>query len=153
MAETKTFNTKYLIIEPDAKVEDWEKVFADQKDIEFDQRRPGYNSLVEKIETPFFPRANFEHVYVNSYLTKDGVADMFVDDVGRLKDLPRNPIATAIYWTATKAHALPKKPDQSTNDMLKEAFLLCLADVIEGKRPNDADIRGRAIVTLDKVWF
>jgi hypothetical protein len=149
----KKFTTKYLCIEPDAKPEDWEKVFADLKEMEFRQRRPDYPELVDKIEVPFFRRANFEHVYVNSFLAKTGVTDMFVDDTGRLKDLPRNVIATAIYWTASQAHKMPKRPGQSTCEMLKEAFLISLADAMEGKRPNDPDIRGRAILMLDKVWF
>jgi hypothetical protein len=65
---------------------------------------PGYDRIRMLIE-PLLEGAHLEHV---SVLHEGRRADMFVDDEGRLKHLPRNEEATAIY----RAAALSREPDR-----------------------------------------
>lgn len=67
---------------------------------------PDYFQLKAIVQPLIGERNDFEHVAV---LHNDQVADMFVDENGKLKGLPRNERATAIY----RANWLKKKP--STN--------------------------------------
>ena len=58
-------------------------------------REPGYDKLKALIE-PLIGGGRLEHV---SVLHDGKRRDMFVDDKGRMKGLPRNDRATAIYRT------------------------------------------------------
>lgn len=55
--------------------------------------KPGYVAL-KALLTPLLDGGEIEHVYV-SWVGK--TSDMFVDDMGHRKGLPRNNIATDIY--------------------------------------------------------
>jgi hypothetical protein len=72
---------------------------------EFDlPREPGYHKLRE-ILTPLLDGAELEHVSVFADFaggTNYKRADMFVDDRGLLKNLPRNEAATLIYRRANQ---------------------------------------------------
>jgi hypothetical protein len=45
-------------------------------------------------------QADMEHVYIFNDRTENHRGDMFVDETGQLKDLPRNESATAMYRRA-----------------------------------------------------
>ena len=71
--------------------------------------RPNLHQLKE-VMAPYFPNAYTEHVKV---LVGDSYTDMFVDEDGMTKKLPRNEKATAIYrnnwrhiYPQTRAEAL-----------------------------------------------
>jgi hypothetical protein len=68
------------------------------------------NAVVRPLlKTMLTKHDHIEHVYV---LGHDGErADMFVDDEGQMKDLPRNEAATAIYRRAWLAHQPDTAPD------------------------------------------
>lgn len=68
---------------------------------------PGYFALKEIIQ-PLLNGADLEHV---SVLFKDKPTDMFVDDVGLLKGLPRNDEATDIYRAFWMKHHPGHKPE------------------------------------------
>lgn len=77
-------------------------------------RNPGFHKLTEIIR-PILKSA-FEHVSVLADFTggtKYTQLDMFVDDIGKIKNLPRNEAATAIYRRANLMgrSALPKVDD------------------------------------------
>ena len=58
---------------------------------------PGYDNL-KTILDPIFGALSWEHVTV---LHDNRIMDMFVDECGHLKGMPRNEAATAIYRNAT----------------------------------------------------
>ncbi len=80
--------TEYTIFRPDGSVEhasvDWPE-------------EPGFERIAALVE-PLLDGADLEHVTV---LHDNKRADMFVDETGLLKNLPRNEQATAIYRAAT----------------------------------------------------
>ena len=59
--------------------------------------RPNFDEL-DRLIKPLLNGGHVEHVYV---LWQDKRADMFVDEDGHAKMLPRNEEATAIYRAAT----------------------------------------------------
>lgn len=61
--------------------------------------KPQYDWF-RKFLAPYFPRGEFEHV---SVLFRGKRADMFVDELGRLKGLEFNEYATEVYHAATLA--------------------------------------------------
>lgn len=84
--------------------------------VEIDLRRePGYDKLREVL-TPLLDGADLEHVSVLADF--DGGTDyqrhdMFVDETGQLKSLPRNEAATAIY----RRNALRRRPGTDPEDL------------------------------------
>lgn len=86
---------------------------------------PGYYALKAIIE-PLLDGAHMEHVTV---LFEGRRGDMFVDEEGQLKGLPRNDAATAIY----RAAYLSRQPKADPESM--------------------PDIVGTAIVFDRQVWF
>lgn len=64
-------------------------------------REPGYDVL-NVIIKPLLDRADMEHVSVLANFDLSSTdyrpLDMFVDDIGLKKGLPRNEAATTIYW-------------------------------------------------------
>ena len=64
---------------------------------------PGYHRI-DKLVRPLLDGANLEHVTV---LHNGERADLFVDDVGLIKGLFRNPEASEIYQAA----AIARRPD------------------------------------------
>lgn len=98
--------TKALIMRPDGSCETREYELA---------RAPGYDKLKE-ILTPLLDGAALEHVAVLADFSggvKYGALDMFVDDTGLLKNLPRNEAATLLYRRANLMgrSAAPKASD------------------------------------------
>jgi len=78
------------------------------REIELDAE-PGFHELVDII-MPFLGKGHLEHVAV----LDDGERnDMFVDDMGQLKRLPRNEAATAIY----RASHLSRHPETDPETM------------------------------------
>jgi hypothetical protein len=78
-------------------------------------REPGYH-LLKQIITPHLDGADLERVAVWAAFDDAGqlgALDMFVDDEGLLKGLPRNEVATAHYRRANQLDmtAAPKAPD------------------------------------------
>ena len=71
-------------------------------------KEPGYARLREIME-PLLDGAMLEHV---SVLFEDRRADMFVDEMGMIKELPRNDAATDIY----RANWLKHHPDSNPDD-------------------------------------
>lgn len=69
--------------------------------------RPGYALLRELIE-PMLDDARLEHVAV---LYQGRRGDMFVDEIGSLRDLPVNEHATAIYRAASITQSPGLDPD------------------------------------------
>lgn len=69
----------------------------------------GYGELKE-ILTPLLDGGRLEHV---SVLFNGKAADMFVDDIGVLKGLPRNDAATEIYRT----NSMKWNPDQDPESL------------------------------------
>jgi len=67
-------------------------VERDERTVELPPK-PSYRQLCQLLD-PLFQRRHFEHVTV---LYEGRRADMFVDERGRLDDLPFNEAATAIY--------------------------------------------------------
>jgi hypothetical protein len=68
---------------------------------------PGYDALAQLIR-PILDGADLEHV---SVLHERKRRDMFVDDIGAVKGLPRNEAATAIYrnnWLSRNPGADPE---------------------------------------------
>jgi len=98
-------------------------------------KEPGYEA-VRKITDPVLNGAWLEHVTVFVRDThphikgfSDGYADMFVDEEGKLKGLPVNRLATAIY----RENWLVHNP---------------------GSRAEDLDtINGPALLFHRKVWY
>lgn len=70
---------------------------------------PSYSQLCKVLDPLFFNR-RWEHVNV---LFEGCRADMFVDERGRLDDLPRNEAATAIY----RAGWLARYPESDPEDL------------------------------------
>lgn len=87
---------------------------------------PDFFQLKAIIQPIIGERNDFEHVGV---LHNDVRTDMFVDEMGRLKGLPRNERATAIY----RHNWLSKHPD--TNPELMPAIV------------------GTAVLFARRVWF
>jgi len=86
---------------------------------------PGYRRL-KKIIVPLLDGADLEHV---AFLFEGRPADMFVDETSKIKGLPRNDEATAIY----RANWLSRHPQADPESL--------------------ADIAGTAIVFDRQVWF
>lgn len=92
--------------------------------------RPSYSKLAEILDPIIGGRGEFERVNV-LYQPNAGAAfytDLFVDECGRLKNLPHNAAATAIYRNNAIVHMGAKAEDL-------------------------ADIRGDAVLFLRRVWF
>ncbi len=89
-------------------------------------KRPDYQ-VIKTLMLPIIEGAEYpEHV---SVLFQDRSTDMFVDETGVLKGLPRNEVATAIYRTAwLKAHP-------------------------NGNPESLPHIAGIAVVTGRRIWF
>lgn len=100
-----------------------------KREVEFKNDTPSYEELRALVE-PAIPSLNGGHAFerVNVWLN-DHYTDMFVDEVGVLKDLPRNYLATAIY----RANWLRQHPETGPEDM-----------------PH---IAGVAVLFSDRVWF
>lgn len=86
---------------------------------------PGYKQL-SAVLGPLFPEADFEHV---SVLHHGRRADMFVDENGHAKGLPRNEAGTAIY----RANALSHEPGTAPESL---PFIV-----------------GRVVLFSRRVWF
>lgn len=88
-------------------------------------KEPGYLAL-KTVLTPLLDGADLEHV---SVLFEGRRADMFVDEIGANKGLPRNEPATTIY----RANWLAQRPEE---------------------RPESLPaIYGPAVVFARRVWF
>ena len=87
--------------------------------------RPNLHQL-NKVMAPYFPNAYTEHVNV---LVGSRYTDMFVDEDGLTKRLPRNEKATAIY----RNNWLTKYPNTDPETL---AFIV-----------------GPAVVFSDRVWY
>lgn len=87
--------------------------------------RPNLHQLKE-VMAPYFPNAYTEHVNV---LVGSCYTDMFVDEDGLTKNLPRNEKATAIY----RNNWLTQHPNTNPESM--------------------ACIVGPAVVFSDRVWY
>ena len=81
---------------------------------------------IENVLTPYFDGAYIEHVNV---LTDNGYSDMFVDEDGFMKTLPRNEKATTIY----RSNWLEQHPQVNPESM--------------------NHIVGTAVVFSRRVWF
>jgi hypothetical protein len=96
MVESKLIKTKWRVIRPGG---------LDSPEFSGElEREPSYDTLKVILE-PFFPGANFEHVSVWADYGSGrqfSALDMFVDDVGLLKRLPRNEEATTMYRRANQ---------------------------------------------------
>jgi hypothetical protein len=114
-----TVRTTYIVLRPGDTLDNAERVVRDLK------REPGYDTLRQVIE-PILDGAHLEHVNV---LFDNKYTDMFVDDTGLLKGLPRNEVATAIYRNNTLKHHPEVKPEELTH------------------------IAGTAVLFLRRVWF
>lgn len=82
-------------------------------------------------------------------------ADMFVDERGHAKKLPRNDAATLIYWTNQHVQLLQDKPSLlgSTLDELCRLAVTEAAKVLEKLRDETAPvIRGRAVFFHGRIW-
>jgi hypothetical protein len=91
--------TKYTVLQPDGG--------SDVRYVTWPVE-PGYEAIRDVVE-PIL-KADLEHVTV---LYKDKRTDMFVDDCGALKHLPRNDAATEIY----RAAYLKRHPDTDKEKM------------------------------------
>src|SRR5258708_1352178 len=69
--------------------------------------KPGYDLLMSTLKA-MLPGADPEHVNV---FWENKYTDMFVDDVGKLKELPRNEQATAIYRNNWMVHRQGVEPE------------------------------------------
>lgn len=108
--------TYYRIIPPSGEAETREAFLA---------KEPGYAALKALLD-PIFGGAYFEHVNV----LHDGQhLDMFVDEDGHNKRLPRNETATAIY----RAAWLDRHPGEDPESL---SFIV-----------------GPAVLFLRRVWF
>lgn len=87
---------------------------------------PGYTKIAALVE-PLLDGADLEHVNV---FHEGRYTDMFVDECSRLKGLPRNEKATAIYRNNWLTHVDPKADPESL-----------------------PFIAGPAILFFRKVWF
>lgn len=86
---------------------------------------PGFG-LINALVQPLISCDNIEHVTV----LHDGArCDMFVDDIGRLKGLPRNDRATAIY----RNNQMTRHPDTDPESM--------------------PFVAGIAVLFYKRVWF
>lgn len=119
--------TKVLIMRPDDQSNETR---------EYDlPRAPGYEAL-RKIIAPILERGALEHVSVWADFgggTKYKALDMFVDDCGLLKNLPRNEAATVIYRRANQVG----KSNQPKADDPEDLSFIC----------------GTAILFSRRVWF
>lgn len=112
--------TKLLIMRPNET--------SETKEIDL-SRDPGYEKLRDIIAPLLGERACLEHVSVLadfSGATKYKPLDMFVDDTGLLKGLPRNEAATAIYRRANlmgKTHVPPVDDPEKLNFIVGPAIL------------------------------
>lgn len=86
---------------------------------------PGFDAI-NKLVQPLIGGGHIEHV---SVLHDGKRRDMFVDEEGRLKGLPRNERATAIYRTAWLSH----NPGRDADDL-----------------PH---IAGPAVLFTRRVWY
>jgi hypothetical protein len=73
----------------------------------FMPEEPGFE-LLDQLIRPLLDGADLEHV---SVLHQGARADMFVDEAGRLRGLPRNDVAPAIYRAATMRRAPKTDPE------------------------------------------
>lgn len=98
-------------------------------------KQPGYCRLREIIE-PLLDNNNMEHVNVWADFKggqKFEALDMFVDDMGLLKGLPRNEVATTLYRRANQL-GMTQAPKAADPEMLN-------------------GIVGTAILFNRRVWF
>lgn len=84
MDEAELVPVTLTVLRPDAEPEELRLDLA---------RHPGLKKLREVL-APYLDGGELEHV---SVLHQGRRSDMFVDDIGVLKELPRNEAATAIY--------------------------------------------------------
>ena len=82
---------------------------VEEKEVFFRSDAPTYDDIRAVVE-PLIDNALLEHV---SVLFRDQRADMFVDDMGKTKNLAENPAATAIY----RAAALKANPRLRAEEM------------------------------------
>jgi hypothetical protein len=87
-------------------------------------KRPTFN-LIDRLVKPLIG-GSIEHI---SVLDNGQRRDMFVDDEGKKKGLPRNRGATAIY----RAHTLTLAPDMDPEDL--------------------PEIVGPAVIFARRMWF
>lgn len=69
---------------------------------------------------PLLDGADFEHVRV---FHEGEYRDMFVDEIGQLKGLPRNERATEIYRCNVLTHEIPPPDPESLPDVVGSAVL------------------------------
>lgn len=108
--------TEYLVMQPDG---------TESRHFARLPARPGFH-ILNKVILPHLDHQFFEHV---SVLHNGQRLDMFVDEMGAMKPLPRNEVATTIYRTASRVR-YPSKP--------AEMF---------------PAIYGPAVLFLRRVWF
>lgn len=94
-----TILTKYTVYHVDGTETEYEIDFP---------REPGYNRLAPIIQ-PHLDGADLERVYV---LWNDEPLDMFVDEFGAGKPLPRNEKATEIYRNNVLTRRKDKNPEE-----------------------------------------
>jgi hypothetical protein len=74
---------------------------------------PSYRDL-DRVLRPLLDGGDLDHVVVYTgaepFLGEHAYRDMFVDEVGHEKNLPRNEAATTLYLRNCRLHA-PEKPD------------------------------------------
>lgn len=144
------FKTRYALIKPEFPVEKLLLSFQYDEGVKFAKRQPGYDGIKEFL-SPIFPGANFEHVSIITPETR--VGDMFVDDMGLLKGLPVNPVATVIYWTNYIRREIAEKNDKKlTQEQLTLEAIKIGISRLEGTS-QITGIRGDAILMKDRIWF
>lgn len=89
------------------------------------EEKPGLDAIRRAL-APAFPARDFEHVTV---LHDGEVTDLFVDEIGQIKGLPRNEEATRIY----RNNWMTQHPDQDPESL--------------------PDIVGPAVLVSRRIWL
>lgn len=146
--------TRYTIIEP-GPIRNSDLITLDW--IEADLPEEPSTKDLHRVLDPLFPGADWERVAVNSY---NGAADMFVDDMGAVRNLPLNETGTAVYWTASIMYELVVEfpvrfaPDEFWDPppaLRLEAFNRAM-DKLRTPQQEPV-IYGRAVLFDRQVWF